>query len=52
MTHMFFVIPSINEDIINKDDDEQVQLLFEHFVKKIHESFKTLVSPNDVAIKL
>ena len=32
MTCMFFLTPRVNEDIINKDDNEQVQVLFENFV--------------------
>ena len=38
MTHMFFLIPSVNEDVINKHDNEQVQVLFEHSIHQIHES--------------
>ena len=41
---MFFLIPRVNKDIINKDDNEQVQVLFEHYVHQILESW---VSPND-----
>ena len=32
MIHMFFLIPRVNADIINTDDNEQVQVLFEHSV--------------------
>ena len=42
MTCMFFIIRKVNEDMINEDDNEQVQVLFEHFVYQIHESFKSI----------
>ena len=38
MTRMFYLIPRLNEDIIKNDDNEQDQLLFEHFIHQIHES--------------
>ena len=44
MTHMFFLIPRVNEDIINKDDNEQVQVLFEHPVLKSMEVARELIS--------
>ena len=42
MTHMFFLIPSVNEGIINEDDKEQVQVLFEHSINQIHESYRKI----------
>ena len=42
MTHMFFLIPTVNEYIINKDDNKQVQLLSKHPVHKIHESCRVI----------
>ena len=35
---MFLLIPRVNEDIINKDDNEQVQVQLEHYVHQIHET--------------
>ena len=48
MTCMIFLTPRVNEDIIDKDDNEQVQVLFEYSVHQIHESLGALVSPNDI----
>ncbi|KAK4706538.1 hypothetical protein R3W88_033905 [Solanum pinnatisectum] len=42
MICMFFLILRVNEDIINKDNNEQVQILREHFVHQIHESCKSI----------
>ena len=42
MIHIFFFIPRVNEDIINKDDNEQVQVRFEHPIHQIHESFRRI----------
>lgn len=33
LSHMLFLTPRINNDIINKDDGEQVQTLFDHLVR-------------------
>lgn len=30
MSRMLLLTPRINEDIINEDDEEQVQILFDH----------------------
>ena len=42
MISMFFLTPRVNEYIINKDDNEQVQLLFEDSVHQIHESCRSI----------
>ena len=42
MSRMFFLIPRVNKDIINKDNNEQVQVLFEHYVQQIHKSCKSI----------
>ena len=49
MGHIFFLIPRVNEDIINKDDNEQVQVLLERSIhQKFMKALGALVSPNDV----
>ena len=46
---MLKFIHRVNEDIINKDGNEQVQVLLEHCVHQVHEAAKTLVSANDIS---
>ena len=48
MTRMFFLIPSVDEDIINEDAKKQVKVLFEHYVHQILKAAGALVSPNDI----
>ena len=45
---MFFFTPRVNEEFINKGDNEQVQILFENSYHQIHEAAGALISPNDV----
>ena len=40
-----------NKDITNKDDNEQVQLMFEHSVYQTIKATRTLVSPNYIIKK-
>ena len=47
MTCIFFLTPRVNEDIINKDDNEQVQVLFENSIHQIHERCRSINSRND-----
>ena len=42
ITCLFFLIPKINEDIIHNDDNKNVQILLEHSVNQIHESYKSI----------
>ena len=48
MTRMFFLIPRLNEDIINKENNEHIQVLFEHFVHQIHEATGALANKNGI----
>ena len=45
---MFLLIPRVNEDVSNKDDNEQYQVLFKHFVHQIIKVAGALVSPNKI----
>lgn len=38
MIYMFFKIPRVNEDIINKDNNKIVQVLLEYSVHHVNES--------------
>ena len=42
MSRMFFLIPRVNKDVINKDNNEQVQILLEHSVHQIHENSRSI----------
>ena len=48
MTRMFFLVPRVNEDIINGDNNDQNQILFEHFFIKSMKAAEALVSLNDM----
>ena len=53
MTCMFFLIPKVNEDMINKDDNEQVYVLFENSIKiKSIKAAGALVIPIDITTNL
>ena len=42
MTCMFFLNPRVKENIINKDDNEQVKVLFENSIHQIHEICRSI----------
>lgn len=48
MTRMFFLIPRLNEDIINEYVNEQVQELFEHLFIESMKVAGALLNLNDI----
>ena len=48
MIGIFFLTPRVNEDIINKDDNEQVKYYLKTLFIKSMKAAGALVSPNDI----